>query len=146
MELSPTVLSIILLVVFVIMIVLLEWRRNRRLKMQEVTPVPFDELTAKYGDPDNIIIVNPTQGNRSDGVILVYEDMMVIRGEEILKMAITDVSFNNYGIVAYQANEYMIIIQTEIPGRDIIRIPVGTGNDAAFAKEIVQQIRFYLGK
>ena len=146
MEISSTLLSIILLVVFVIMVVLLEWRRNRRAKQAEVVPVPYDELITKYGEPDSVIVVNPLQGNRSDGVILFYDDMMVIRGEEIPKMAITDVSFNNYGIIAYQANEYMVIIETTIPGRDIIRIPLGTGNDAVYAKEIVQQIRFYLGK
>ena len=141
---NSLVLSIVLLVVFVLLVILLEWRRNRREKAKECQAVPVDDLIEKYGEPDNVIVVNPLQGNRSDGVILVYDEMMVIRGEEIPKTAITDVSFNNYGIIAYQANDYMVIIETAIPGREIIRIPVGTGNDAIFAKDIVEQIRFHL--
>ena len=139
---NSLILSIVLLAVFICMVVLLEWRRNRRLKAKEKPVTSVDELIARYGEPDDIIVVNPTQGNRSDGSILVYKEkkMLVVNSEEVPMNQITDVAFSNYANV-YLPSDYLIQIFTTLPDKDIIRISVGTGESPVYAKEIVQQIK-----
>lgn len=139
---SSLILSIVLFIVFLFLILLLEWRRNRHEKMNETKPVSVDKLIEKYGDPDDVIVVNTLLGNRSDGVVLVYNDResLIINGQEIKKSMITDVSFTNYA-VPYLPEDYIIQIYTKLPGKDLIKIPTGNVSSAVYAKEVVNYIR-----
>ena len=146
MDTQSFILSFVLLIAFIAMLVLLEWRRNRREKAKEQPVVTVDQLVAKYGDPDDIIVVNPTQGNLSDSVIIVYNDRksLIINGEEIPMNQITDVSFNNYAN-AYLPSSYMIQIYTKLPDKDLLKV-YSNNPSPVFAKEIVQQIRELLSQ
>ncbi len=145
MEDNALVLSIILLVVFGFMLFLLEWRRNQRLKAQERKPVSIDDIMSEKGEPDEIFVINPLLGSRSDGVVLLYKEkgVIVVNGEGIPVKNVTDVSFSNYAN-AYLPSDYVVQIFTNLPGKDIIRIPTGSANSPVFAKEIVQQIRSHV--
>lgn len=139
---TSKILSYVLLLLFIGLIVLFEWRRNRKMKAKEKPVASVDELIARYGESDDIIVVNPTQGNQSDGVILVYKEkkMLVVNSEEVPMNQITDVAFSNYAN-AYLPSDYLIQIFTNLPDKDIIRISVGSGESPVYAKEIVQQIK-----
>ena len=141
MDTSTFWLSFVLLLVFICLIVLMEWRRNRRLKAKEKPVVTVDELTEQFGEPDDVIVVNPTQGNSSEGVVLVYNEgkFFVINGEKVLKGQISDVSFANYAN-PYLPSDYMIQIYTTLQGGELMKIPTNNPSPV-YAKEIVQQIR-----
>ena len=140
---SPTIYAIIAFIVVVLIIA------HFKEKKGHPTPVAIRQsltsLIIQYGEPDDIIVVNPTRGNEASGVILVYDqqDLLIVEGEPLSKSDIKDVSFSNYAI-PYTPNDYRIIITTTLPHRDVIRLPMGAGNDAEFAKEVVQQIRMAL--
>ncbi len=142
---DPLILSIVLLVVFVFMIILLERRRNHREKAKERPVFTVDELIEKHGEPDDIIMVNPVEGNRSDSVILVYDKhgTMIVNGEEIPKKNILEVAFSNYANV-YLPSDYVIQVFTNLPGNELVKTHMGNGSTPVFAKEVVQQIKNHL--
>ena len=55
----------------------------------------IDSLIAQYGEPDNIIVTDPTRSSEVDGAILVYTDTLVFNQTEISKTDIVDMTFNN---------------------------------------------------
>ena len=97
-----------------------------------------DDLTAEYGEPEDVIIVNATRINEAMGVILAYKDFLVVEGRRIEKRDIRDVTFNNSG-TPYAPGEYQVIIAAGSSQSDYIHI--NTGYDAAWAKDVVEQIR-----
>ena len=97
-----------------------------------------DDLTAEYGEPEDVIIVNATRINEAMGVILAYKDFLVVEGRRIEKRDIRDVTFNNSG-TPYAPGEYQIIIAAGSSQSDYIH--VNTGYDAAWTKDVVEQIR-----
>lgn len=142
-SISPTTYAIFAFVVVVLLIA--RYREKKGKRTPVVIRPSLNSLISQYGEPDDMIVVNPTRGNESTGVILVYDqqDLLIVNGEPLAKSDIKDVSFNNYAI-PFTPNDYRIIITTSIPGHDLIRIPMGAGNEAEYAKEIVQQIRLAL--
>ena len=97
-----------------------------------------DDLTAEYGEPEDVIIVNATRINEAMGVILAYKDFFVVEGRRIEKRDIRDVTFNNSG-TPYAPGEYQVIIAAGSSQSDYIHI--NTGYDAAWTKDVVKQIR-----
>ena len=142
-SISPTTYVIFAFVVVVLIIA--RYREKKGKRSPVVIRPSLNSLIIQYGEPDDMIVVNPTRGNESTGVILVYEqqDLLIVNGEPLDKSDIKDVSFSNYA-VPFTPNDYRIIITTSLPVRDVIRIPMGAGNDAEYAKEVVRQIRMAL--
>lgn len=97
-----------------------------------------DDLTAEYGEPEDVIIVNATRANEAMGVILAYKDFFVIEGRRIEKSDIKDVTFNNSG-TPYTPSEYQVIIAAGQTQGDYVH--VNAGYDAAWAKDVVEQIK-----
>ena len=114
------------------------WRRHHSddsvSKPHELT---VDELTAEYGEPDDVILVNATRANEAMGVILVYKDFFVVEGCRIEKRDITGVTFNNSG-TPYARGEYQVIIDIK-QGQDYLH--VNAGYDAAWTKDVAEEIK-----
>ena len=112
------------------------WRRHHHtddsVKPHERT---VDELTAEYGEPEDVILVNATRANEAMGVILVYKDFFVIEGRRIEKRDITGVTFNNSG-TPYARGEYQVIIDIR-HGQDYLH--VNAGYDAAWTKDVAEE-------
>ena len=95
-----------------------------------------DELTAEYGEPEDVILLNAARANEALGVILAYKDFLVVEGRRIDKSDITDVTFNNSG-TPYAPGEYQVIIATS--GQGFVHI--NTGYDATWTKDVVELIK-----
>ena len=97
-----------------------------------------DDLTAEYGEPEDVILLNATRANEAMGVILAYKDFLVVEGRRIEKSDITGVTFNNSG-TPYAPGEYQVIIGAGPSQDDYIHVK--TGYDATWTKDVVEQIR-----
>ena len=136
---------ILLAILIILILVIIDRRKNRQEEVAKMQSMTMEDILSQYGEPDNIVVVNPTHGNESEGTVLEYKahKLLFVKGEPIGKAHIKDVSFNNYAM-ALLANEYMIIILTDLPGKSVIRLPLGAGNDARYAEQVVQDIRALL--
>ena len=113
---------------------------RRRHSQDEVRPFErtVDDLTAEYGEPEDVIILNATRINEAMGVILAYKNFLVVEGRRIEKRDIKDVTFNNSG-TPYARGEYQVIIATNSPTDG--HIHVKTGYDATWTKDVVEEIK-----
>ena len=91
-----------------------------------------DELINFYGEPDDIVLLNPTRGNEAQGVVLVYsqQGFIVVDGEKMLIADIDDVTFNN----AAPQNKK----------QPLHHLPLG--NDGDWALQATEQLRQYLNR
>lgn len=115
--------------------------KHRRRKTDDIirpSAMTVDDLTAQYGQPEDVILLDATRANEAMGVILVYKNFFVVEGRRLDKSAITDVTFNNSG-TPYARDEYQIIIATNSP--EIGYIHVKTGYDVAWTKGVAEEIR-----
>ena len=97
-----------------------------------------DELIAKYGDPDDIILLDASRGNEAEGVVLVYDSMMIINGEKINKSDISEVTFKNAAI-AYLPDDYQVILISKNP--KIPQIQLHVGYERKWAMKVVEQLQ-----
>jgi len=106
---------------------------NEATKPSEMT---VDELTAQYGEPEDVILLNAARANEALGVILAYKAFLVVEGRRIDKSDITGVTFNNSG-TPYAPGEYQVIIATSSQGY----LHVNAGYDAAWTKDVAEEIK-----
>lgn len=106
---------------------------NEAPKPSEMT---VDELTAQYGEPEDVILLNAARANEALGVILAYKAFLVVEGCRIDKSDITGVTFNNSG-TPYAPGEYQVIIATSSQGY----LHVNVGYDAAWTKDVAEEIK-----
>lgn len=104
-------------------------------------PKTIDELIAKYGDPDDIILLDASRGNEAEGVVLVYDSMMIINGEKINKSDISEVTFKNAAI-AYLPDDYQVILISKNP--KIPQIQLHVGYERKWAMKIVEQLQHHV--
>ena len=130
---------LLLVFIFLFATAINEYSRRRQPK-NEVKPFErtVDDLTAEYGEPEDVIILNATRINEAMGVILAYKDFFVVEGRRIEKRDIKDVTFNNSG-TPYTRDEYQVIIAAGEAQSDYIH--VNAGYDAAWTKDVVEQIK-----
>ena len=107
---------------------------NEAPKPSEMT---VDELTAQYGEPEDVILLNAARANEALGVILAYKAFLVVEGRRIDKSDITGVTFNNSG-TPYARGEYQVIIDIR-HGQDYLH--VNAGYDAAWTKDVAEEIK-----
>ena len=100
-----------------------------------------DELIAKYGDPDDIILLDASRGNEADSVVLVYDSMMMINGEKINKSDISEVTFKNAAI-AYLPDDYQVILISKNP--NIPQIQLHVGYERKWAMKVVEQLQHHV--
>lgn len=104
-----------------------------------------DELINFYGEPDDIVLLNPTRGNEAQGVILAYsqQGFIVVDGEKMPIADIDDVTFNN-AAVAYTPNSYQLIVTPKNKKQPLHHLPLG--NDGDWALQATEQLRQYLNR
>jgi len=137
---SSAFLPLIIIIVFALFSAIVfneitRWRYGN----EEAKPFvrTIDELTAEYGEPEDVILLNAARANEALGVILVYKDFLIVEGHRIDKSDITGVTFNNSG-TPYAPGEYQVIIAIR-QGEDYLH--VNTGYDAAWTKDVAEEIK-----
>ena len=100
-----------------------------------------DELIAKYGDPDDIILLDASRGNEADSVVLVYDSTIIINGEKINKSDISEVTFKNAAI-AYLPDDYQVILISKNPNIPPIQLHVGY--ERKWAMKVVEQLQHHV--
>lgn len=133
-----------LCVFLIIVAIIIGWKwmkkRNGENETDELLPseLTVDDLTAQFGQPEDVILLNAARANEALGVILAYKDFLVVEGHRIDKSDITDVTFNNSG-TPYAQGEYQIIIAAGQKQKNYLHI--NAGYDAAWTMDVVEQIK-----
>ena len=104
-------------------------------------PKTVDELIAKYGDPDDIILLDASRGNEVDSVVFAYDSTMMINGEKINKSDISEVTFKNAAI-AYLPDDYQVILISKNP--KIPQIQLHVGYERKWAMKVVEQLQHHV--
>ena len=106
-------------------------------------PKTVDELIAKYGDPDDLVLLDASRGNEAEGVVLVYDkgDFLIVNGEKINKSDISEVTFKNAAI-AYLPDDYQVILNSKNP--KIPQIQLHVGYERKWAMKIVEQLQHHV--
>lgn len=134
---QATMLAFSLFVLVIASIIWWSEMKNRKEPIPEEIPT-IDSLIAKYGQPDDIIVTDPTHAEEPQGAILVYHDKLVYDQREIPKADIVDMTFNN-AMIPYLPADYQILIATKDKNQPLVRIH--TGNDANWAQNVVIAIK-----
>ena len=101
-------------------------------------------LTEKYGQPDDVIVTNPTRGNEVEGCMLVYREkgLLIIRGVEVKKSAITDYVLKNDGPNPYMPADYYLRISTTL--EDYPLLSVSVGYEISWAEQVLKEFQHEL--
>lgn len=93
-----------------------------------------------FGEPDDIIVANPTKANDPTSTILVYHSKrtLVYNNIVINKKAIADITFHNIAI-PYTPDIYEIVIKTTL--KDHPEIFIRTGPDISWTQDVLMQIK-----
>ena len=139
MKVIAAALSAVLVTPFTL---LFTWRKKKPEDSSESRKnKTVDELIAKYGDPDDIILLDASRGNEVDSVVLVYDSMMMINGEKINKSDISEVTFKNAAI-AYLPDDYQVILISKNPKIPPIQLHVGY--ERKWAMKVVEQLQHHV--
>ena len=106
---------------------------------QRVTYSSVEEVEAKYGEPEDVVVLDATKANELQGVILFYQaqDKMIVVGEEMRLSDLEGVMSKNLA-TPYTIDEYAVVIATKDPQRPTIQLRVGY--DGGLAGEIAAEI------
>ena len=104
-----------------------------------VTCANTEEVELKYGEPDDVVVLDASRANELSALILFYtaQDVMVVAGEELKISDMVSVMPKNMA-TPYTVDEYAVIITTKNPLRSTIHLRVGY--DGGLAREIASQI------
>ena len=74
---------LLLLLVIPIGYFFIKWQEKAAPK--RVTYASIEEVEAKYGEPEDVVVLDATKANEPQGVILFYlaQDKMIVAGEEM---------------------------------------------------------------
>ena len=134
---SMTMLSFSLCVLVLASLIWWSERRDGKKAGPDARPT-LDKIIEQYGQPDDIIVTDPTHAEEAEGAILVYHDKLVYNQMEIPKADIVDLTFNN-AMIPYLPAEYQIIITTKDKTKPLVRIHAG--KDAHWAQEVLIAIK-----
>lgn len=113
--------------------------RKENTETPRVTFANVEEVEQKYGEPDDVVVLDASRANELPALILFYpdRDLAIIAGEELKLSDLTSVMPKNMA-TPYTVDEYAVIIGTSDPQRPTIQLRVGY--DAVLAGEIAAQI------
>ena len=102
----------------------------------------LEEVTAKYGEPDDVIVTNAVLANEVGGSIPVYKQQgfIIAAGVKIPISDIESVAAKNMA-TPYTVAEYQVIITCRNENYRYIRFNVGY--DEEWASQVVAQIEKY---
>ena len=114
-------------------------RIRERTETTGVTYASVEEVEQKYGEPDDVVVLDASRANELPALILFYpaNDVVVVAGEELKLSNLVSVIPKNMA-TPYTVDEYAVIISTNDPNRPIIQLRVGY--DGGLAREIATQI------
>ena len=115
-------------------------KKRKRQAAGETSPdgVPETEPASLPGEPDELIVVNPTRVNEPDGAILLYRKagVLVHDGRQIPVARIIDASVTNANSNPYLPPAYNI--RLTLDDKSIVLIPAGL--DGEWAQEALKQL------
>ena len=99
----------------------------------------IEDVESKYGEPDDVVVLDASRANELSALILFYtaQDVMIVAGEELMISDMTGVMPKNMA-TPYTIDEWAVIINTKNPQHPNIHLRVGY--DAGLAREIAEQI------
>jgi hypothetical protein len=114
-------------------------RIRERTETTGVTYASVEEVEQKYGEPDDVVVLDASRANELPALILFYpaNDVVVVAGEELKLSNLVSVMPKNMA-TPYTVDEYAVIVSTNDPNRPIIQLRVGY--DGGLAREIATQI------
>ena len=114
-------------------------KRKERTEVPRVTYATVEETMQRYGEPDDVVVLDASRANELPALILFYpaNDVVVVAGEELKLSNLVSVMPKNMA-TPYTVDEYAVIISTNDPNRPIIQLRVGY--DGGLAREIATQI------
>ena len=118
-------------------------KRQEKAAPEIVTYANVEEVEAKYGEAEDVVVLDATRANELKGVILFYpsQDKMIVTGEEMKLSDLEGVMSKNLA-TPYVSDEYAVILTTKDPLRPTVRLRVGY--DGGLAGEIAGQIDKYV--
>ena len=118
-------------------------KRKERTEVPRVTCATVEETMQRYGEPDDVVVLDASRANELPALILFYpnRDLAIIAGEELKLSSLMSVMPKNMA-TPYTVDEYAVIIGTNDPLRPTIELRVGYG--AVLASEIAAQIDTYI--
>ena len=113
-----------------------------RLEKAEVPRVKYasvEEVQEKYGEPDDVVVLNAVRANELQALILFYsaQDKMIVAGEEMKISDMTGVMAKNMA-TPYTIDEQAVVLNMKDPNRPTVHLRVGY--DCGLAGEIAAQI------
>lgn len=120
-------------------------KRQEKAESPRVTYGSVEEVERKFGEPDDVVVLDASRANELPALILFYtaQDVMVMAGEEFKISDLVSVMPKNMA-TPYTVDEYAVVISTKNPQRPTIHLRVGY--DGGLAGEIAAQIDAYLTK
>lgn len=106
---------------------------------KRVTYANIEEVEAKYGQPDDVVVLNATRANELQALMLFYKalDKVIVCGEEMRLSDLEGLMSKNMA-TPYTVDEYAVVIATKDPQRPTIHLRVGY--DCGLAGELAAQI------
>ena len=104
-----------------------------------VTYANIEEVEAKYGQPDDVVVLSATRANELQALMLFYkaQDKVIVCGEEMRLSDLEGVMSKNLA-TPYTIDEYAVVIATKDPLHPTIQLRVGY--DGGLAGEIAAEI------
>ena len=133
----------LLILLIVIPIAYFGIKYTEKLEPTMVTYANTEEVEQKYGQPDDVVVLDASRANELSALILFYttHDVMVVAGEELKISDMVSVMPKNMA-TPYVVDEYAVIVSTKNPQRRSIHLRVGY--DGGLAREIATQIDTHL--
>ena len=106
---------------------------------KRVTYANIEEVEAKYGQPDDAVVLSATRANELQALMLFYKalDKVIVCGEEMRLSDLEGVMMKNMA-TPYTVDEYAVVIATKDPLHPTIQLRVGY--DGGLAGEIAAEI------
>lgn len=120
-------------------------KRQEKTEPPRVTYGSVEEVERKFGEPDDVVVLDASRANELSALILFYtaQDVMIMAGEEFKISDLVSVMPKNMA-TPYTVDEYAVVISTKNPQRPTIHLRVGY--DGGLAGEIAAQIDAHLTK
>ena len=111
-------------------------------KKKNPAPAPAEEPVQALGEPDDLVVIDPTRPDDPRGAILLYrrEGLLVYDGIRIPVAGIKDVSFINASN-PYLPEAYHLLLGMQ--DGQVLHIPAG--NDRTLAAELAGRLRELIG-
>ena len=132
-----------LLLLLIYGVVLLLYKRNKKAQWlidgDPSDKETLDTLIAQYGQPDDVVVIDPSRANEPFGVILVYRSgrFLIAAGKRIPFDSITSISAKN-SATPYTVGQYQILINTN--DKLLGTLHLNAGYDAQFATNAATQV------